>query len=371
MERIHLLASMEDRLARQKIDLLHQINDLYTDWPSSINIGQPVLTEIFTVLEFWLFIEITVANQNIETMKTQNLSSVVGLFICLLFISKLAHAQNEQKGFSFQGYARDFSGAAYSSSNITAQFSIYPEGESVEYSEEQALTTDAYGVFSAEIGTETPVDFAAIDFSSKKYFMQVEVKVSGGDYVEISNTELLSVPYAKSADKAVLATDAISANNGNPPGVILPFAGALGNMPTGYLACDGTSVLVADYPELYAAIGDAWGGDGGTNFNLPDLRGQFMRGLDNGAGVDPDAATRTALNGGNIGDAVGSYQADTLQSHDHRQKSSGGEGANIGYVHVATQNWEYENLDTEHRTDATGATETRPVNAYVLFMIKY
>ena len=50
------------------------------------------------------------------------------------------------------------------------------------------------------------------------------------------------------------------------------------------------------YANLFAAIGTAWGiGDGPTTFNLPDMRGNFLRGVDPGIGQDPDAASRTAL----------------------------------------------------------------------------
>lgn len=303
-------------------------------------------------------------------MKTSfNSFKTSSLFVAVLFslLTLSLHAQNEQKGFSFQGFARDFDGAAYSSASITAKFSIYPNGEStIEYTEEQSLTTDAYGVFNAIIGSEAPVDFGALDFSAKNYNMKVEVKVTGGDFVTISDSELLAVPYAKAAETAVNANNATTANNGNPPGVVLSFAGAPGNMPAGYLVCDGSSVLVANYPDLYAAIGDAWGGDGGTNFNLPDLRGQFMRGLDSGAGVDPDAGTRTSLNtGGNTGDAVGSYQNDEVISHTHDYQDKndwhtlgGGPGNYFGPPVTKT-------------SAPYGGNETRPVNAYVLFMIKY
>jgi microcystin-dependent protein len=74
--------------------------------------------------------------------------------------------------------------------------------------------------------------------------------------------------------------------------------------------CDGTSYLRTAYPALFTAIGTAYGTVDGTHFNVPDLRGQFLRGRDGGAGVDPDRTTRTALKtGGATGDNVGSAQA--------------------------------------------------------------
>lgn len=102
-----------------------------------------------------------------------------------------------------------------------------------------------------------------------------------------------------------------------PTGTVLSYVSA--TAPTGWLNCDGTAVSRTIYANLYAIIGDSFGeGDGSTTFHLPDLRGQFLRGHDGGAGVDPDAASRTALNtGGNTGDNIGSKQDDEFDSHNH------------------------------------------------------
>jgi len=68
-----------------------------------------------------------------------------------------------------------------------------------------------------------------------------------------------------------------------PPGCIMPFAGT--TVPAGYLLCDGSEVLVADYPLLYSVIGYAYKSvlqlQGSGTFALPDLRGRFALGRDN------------------------------------------------------------------------------------------
>ena len=72
-----------------------------------------------------------------------------------------------------------------------------------------------------------------------------------------------------------------------PPGTINAFGGT--NVPGGWLLCDGRAISSAQYPKLYAAISTNWGfgiQGSSTNFNLPDLRGQFLRGADS----LPDAA---------------------------------------------------------------------------------
>ena len=62
---------------------------------------------------------------------------------------------------------------------------------------------------------------------------------------------------------------------GTPVGCIFPFAGI--NLPAGYLLCDGTSYKKTDYPDLYAVIGNKYGGDT-ENFNVPNLIDKFIQG---------------------------------------------------------------------------------------------
>lgn len=57
--------------------------------------------------------------------------------------------------------------------------------------------------------------------------------------------------------------------------------------PNGYLCADGSAISRTNYSRLFNAIGTRFGaGDGSTTFNLPDLRGEFIRGWDKGRGVD-------------------------------------------------------------------------------------
>lgn len=60
-----------------------------------------------------------------------------------------------------------------------------------------------------------------------------------------------------------------------PIGTVLSFAGQ--TAPNGYLLCDGASYKVVDYPDLYAVIGNTYGGDS-TNFNVPNLVDKFVQG---------------------------------------------------------------------------------------------
>ena len=68
-----------------------------------------------------------------------------------------------------------------------------------------------------------------------------------------------------------------------PAGTVQYFANI--TSPRGYLECNGQSVSATTYPELFTAIGYTYGG-AGASFNVPDLRGEFIRGYDNGRGAD-------------------------------------------------------------------------------------
>ena len=64
--------------------------------------------------------------------------------------------------------------------------------------------------------------------------------------------------------------------------------------PSGWFECDGTTRSRTDYADLFNTIGTAYGeGDGSTTFNLPDLRGEFVRAWDHGRGVDANRALGT------------------------------------------------------------------------------
>ena len=88
-----------------------------------------------------------------------------------------------------------------------------------------------------------------------------------------------------------------------PSGTVLYFAGQ--SAPAGWLKANGAAVSRTAYAALFAAIGTTYGGgDFRNTFNLPDLRGEFIRGWDDGRGVD-------------TGRVFGSAQAHALQSHQH------------------------------------------------------
>jgi len=108
-----------------------------------------------------------------------------------------------------------------------------------------------------------------------------------------------------------------------PVGTILDYAGAAA--PTGFMFCAGQSVKRVDFPELFAAIGTAFGaGDGSTTFLLPDARGRVTAAKDDMGGTDAQrlsffaAAAKTI--GGVFGVASHVLTLGQMPKHDHTGK---------------------------------------------------
>jgi microcystin-dependent protein len=74
-----------------------------------------------------------------------------------------------------------------------------------------------------------------------------------------------------------------------PPGMVSLFGNS--TAPSGWLECNGAAISRTTYSDLFANIGTTFGtGDGSTTFNLPELRGEFIRGWDNSRGIDSGRA---------------------------------------------------------------------------------
>ncbi|GIH02783.1 hypothetical protein Rhe02_08500 [Rhizocola hellebori] len=176
-------------------------------------------------------------------------------------------------------------------------------------------------------------------------------------------------------------------------GMIVGFGGVITDgtqVPDGWLLCDGSAISRTTYSYLFGVIGVAHGGgDGSQTFNLPDYRGQFQRGVDDGTGRDPDTASRTAANpGGATGDAVGSVQGkatalpqyrittDSQGSHQHMVAN-----VPVDYSRPDTPGSHYAQWNgSAQRTGSAGGhghtisggdADTCPVNIYLNYLIFY
>lgn len=143
------------------------------------------------------------------------------------------------------------------------------------------------------------------------------------------------------------------------------------SVPSGYLECDGSAVSRTTYADLFNAIGTTFGnGDGATTFNIPDLRGQFVRGWDNGRGVDS-------------GRVFGSSQDDALENIRgtvNNMPWSGQPYTDTGalesnpnvFTHTTNgTNTGSTTIEFDASNVARTDTETRPINQTQVYCIKY
>lgn len=112
----------------------------------------------------------------------------------------------------------------------------------------------------------------------------------------------------------------VTTGDKTPAGLISAFAGI--TPPSGWLLCDGSELLIADYPDLYACIGDLYGtASDADHFLLPDYREVVLRGAgqsanDYNATTNPNGIhTHNAL-------ALGEFQDDALQQNQASQFGS-------------------------------------------------
>lgn len=233
------------------------------------------------------------------------------LIACLAVMT--AYAQNSGLGFNYQAVVRNTSGVLLADTDVNLRVSLYPgqNASSPTWVETHTAHTDISGCFGINVGSgqrdasSIVSNYSDVNFAAIYYWLKIEIQ-EGSTYREVSFSQLPSSPYSEVAYNAILF----------PAGMIVPFAGPVENIPAGWMLCDGSAVSRTEYANLYNVIGVCWGtGDGSTTFNLPDLRGMFLRGVSGNSGNDADAENRIVLhNGGNTGNHVGSYQGDAIRN---------------------------------------------------------
>jgi len=155
---------------------------------------------------------------------------------------------------------------------------------------------------------------------------------------------------------------------GSQAGVVDPKIPLTYPESSGWMLCDGRYLAIAAYPELYAVLGDLYGKKNDT-FRIPDYRGLFLRGVDAGSGLDPDAAKRIGPQGSGTSSGIGSFQCDALQEHKHSYRAvTLAAPSNTGNAAGQTSAQEQTSIPD---SPARVSQETRPKNIAVNYLIKY
>lgn len=288
--------------------------------------------------------------------------------ILLLFLSVNLFAEI-QNYFNYQAIAVD-GGVPVSNTTIAIQFKVSEIDNTVIYTEKnEAVATDNRGFFSIVVGSNTAVsgELDASDFNRPlKLVIEVDYNIADGIvYTLMGEREFTSVPYA------------IGAKTGG---------GMIGDIKTSILNFTQFASLAGD-STTFNATTSQWAPANGVNVTgskyatltgsatLPDLRGMFLRGLNNfgistrsDGNQDPDGASRT----------VGGYQSDQLLAHKHIQGyDASAISGKYGRVQTGLTSGRYEHSDTNSAsgdwssyTSTVGVAETRSRNAAVYYYIK-
>ena len=154
-----------------------------------------------------------------------------------------------------------------------------------------------------------------------------------------------------------------------PPGAVMSFA--MNSAPSGWVEANGDAVSRSAYSALFSAIGTTYGsGNGSTTFNLPDLRGYFIRG--SGTNVD-----------GTASGSFGLKQSDDVKPHVHPfslsiqslvlsvqaafgTRTAGGSSQTVSDITVTTGS-----PSASASISSNSGTETRPKNIAMMYCIKF
>jgi microcystin-dependent protein len=198
----------------------------------------------------------------------------------------------------------------------------------------------------------------------------------------ITSNELAASAVTTNALADGAVTQAKTSNMLVPTGAIMAFA--MNGAPTGWLSADGSAVSRTTYSALWTALGTTsspYGqGDGSTTFNLPDLRGYFVR----GSGTNSDGTTSGTFgvkqshmfqtHGHSASSDVQGDHAHTYSAPDFISEPGGSSGPvqsdNRAFFATSTAGAHSHNITVGAPNSGNSGSETRPANIALLYCIK-
>jgi phage-related tail fiber protein len=159
----------------------------------------------------------------------------------------------------------------------------------------------------------------------------------------------------------------------NPPGSVAYFANT--TAPSGWLKCNGAAVSRTTYAGLFSQIGTTYGaGDGSTTFNLPELRGEFLRYWADGRSVDTGRTFATSQT-----DATQRMVGGFGDDHSASVVTYASSGFTNPFAAISSTSWR-SNIEAvsgslivelDNSRAVRTATENRPRNIALLACIKF
>jgi microcystin-dependent protein len=263
---------------------------------------------------------------------------------------------------------------AFTTTGVTGAFVLTPSPAIAAYAANQRFRVKFHAVGN---GSDT-LAVSGLTAKNLKQYGPTGAKVAA---VIVTN-QLADIEY-DGADFVIL--DPLPTIN-LPAGSVI-FA-AQSTAPSGYLKANGSAISRTTYATLFAAIGTTFGaGDGSTTFNVPDLRGEFLRGFDDGRGADSGRTFGSTQKGSmNVfDDDVGGYGVYALEGNTSGSpnanagldtvtagySASSYPGLSLGYAGATTNAYTMSGWLSSVAANSVGAGMTRPRNVALLACIKY
>ena len=255
-----------------------------------------------------------------------------------------------------------------------AQAAMRDAGDVLGFVQQHAAATDPHAAAGYVKQQQIDSSLAAHQQAADPHAQYINQQRGDVRYAPLASPALTGTPTAPTAavgtNTTQIATTAFASALSLPAGSLIYYAGSVA--PAGYLEANGALLSRAPYAKLFAAIGIIYNaGDGSTNFGLPDLRGEFIRGWDNGRGIDAGR-----LIGSWQGDAIrnitGTFGGYTANNWDRRSGAFTSDlGTFAGPQSVDNLN-EGQNTTTFDASKVVPtANENRPRNVSALICIKY
>ena len=298
-------------------------------------------------------------------------------------------------------------------SNVIASWQFVTNSDKADY-------VDEAGVLHFRVMLANWLDSTLLDTRSAEPIdgpLVEHFAARAGDYAKLrarattkEDVKLGNLPNAKSDDPGTNSSEILATTkcvNNVKTEVMAPLVGQVSvfareTAPAGWLKANGAPVSRVTYAALFAAIGTRFGaGNGVDTFNIPDLRGEFIRGWDDGRGLDPGRELGGVQGGQNAlhthtartdlaGDHTHGASSDWAGEHTHTfTKSAGSNNSPGGYVTTANGGGSLHTTNPagghshaitiqgapahSHAVtvDASGGNENRPRNVALLACIKY
>ena len=228
------------------------------------------------------------------------------------------------------------------------------------------------GIFLNDADNSAHISLKAPDVVSSNITYKLPASITNGGFLQTDGSGNLSFQIVA----------------GVPSGSV--FCMAVATVPSGYLECNGAAVSRTTYAALFAIIGTAYGtGNGSSTFNLPDLRGEFVRGFDNGRGVDNGSSIASSQSSQfgqqNHNVSASSSSSVTDPGHKHTMNfnlgniiSSGGafgmkDSGTADRMNTATTGISVStttSISQSNRGGTSNSSETRPRSIAMMYIIK-